>query len=534
MAKYLAPTAAIGALYSTYFGLKKTDDVQTIKSIDEAIRQLNANENTDDALRFISKFDFGAQPVYLSQLSTRSLGILAGLGSELIHSSRVNMQRCKQEANDYLFQKILKQVSLGRDWDNEVDWLSRSPCSEDDLSCEDWQVWRPPQIERFYRILYKLFRETEKGALPTLNVNIVDFLYNAYALFADNVPEVAMLILKILGNVALMDVVYAERIFSSEWLMILSSLVTHGDTLEKRLLAHKICRNGLHALDTVPYKLHSDVYELHVSPGKIEVDIVLIHGLCGSVFYTWRQKDNKSALISECWPKDWLPLDINEPIRILGIDYPSFLLNMSGSAESFPARAERFVNRLSSAGVGCRPVIFICHSMGGLLAKKMLLESEELRKNTVGILFMATPHRGSPIAAWSDYSLFLAPSEDVTFLRVNNEVNEKLNKDFEGVAKDISVITTMVETKESALIGTAKGLVVPAESAVFGQGVLYHIDAVHHEVCKPSERSSPAYRVILNFLRDSIASARKRKPPPNDKTNDPPSSHLDHSIPVHH
>lgn len=87
--------------------------------------------------------------------------------------------------------------------------------------------------------------------------------------------------------------------------------------------------------------------------------MVLIHGLRGSVNYTWRQKDyfhNKT--LTECWPKasalkfckpyaswydtpyltvsfeDWLPRDIADPIRIIGIEYPSYLLAFTGTMES--------------------------------------------------------------------------------------------------------------------------------------------------------------------------------------------------------
>ncbi|VDL76284.1 unnamed protein product [Nippostrongylus brasiliensis] len=69
----------------------------------------------------------------------------------------------------------------------------------------------------------------------------------------------------------------------------------------------------------------------------------------------------------------------------------------------------------------------------------------------------------------------------------------------------------MVETKESDLIGTAKGIIVPTQSAVYEKGAVYHIDEVHHNVCKPSERNSPTYGVVLNFLRDSIEKAKKMK-----------------------
>ncbi|CAJ0916286.1 unnamed protein product, partial [Mesorhabditis belari] len=520
MTKYIAPTAAISAIYSAWYGWGKTENHVKIKSIDEAVEFLNHNKETPEALRYISNFDFDRQPRYLKKLSIRSLGILAGVGSEIVRQARVH--QCKREDDDFLFQNALSKFDLGPSWKRGVDWLHRSPCLDEDLSCEDWQVWRPTQVERLQRLLQILFIETENQFSPdTVDIYVVDFLFNVFKLFDGDTPEIARLTLRILANVALNGQEYAERIFSTEWLQILGNLVTRGETLEERLIAHKICRNALHTLDSVPYKLPSDVYELHISQGEPVVDIVLIHGLCGSILYTWRQKDDRTKLISECWPKDWLPLDINDSMRILGVNYPSYLLHSSGAVDSLPQRAERFVKQLSSAGIGSRPVVFICHSMGGLLAKKMLLDSEELRKNTVGVLFIATPHRGSPIAEWGDYNFPFTPSEDVRFLHSKNQQNEKLNQDFGTISKEIPVIASMIETKESDLIATAKGIIVPTESAVFGSGVLYHIDEVHHNVCKPSERTSPTYGVVLNFVRDSIAAAKKRNPSKEIKKAEP-------------
>ena len=55
-----------------------------------------------------------------------------------------------------------------------------------------------------------------------------------------------------------------------------------------------------------------------------------------------------------------------------------------------------------------RPLIFICHSLGGIVCKQALIIANE-RQNlygdilnaTKGILFMGTPHRGADVAFWS-------------------------------------------------------------------------------------------------------------------------------------
>lgn len=84
-----------------------------------------------------------------------------------------------------------------------------------------------------------------------------------------------------------------------------------------------------------------------------------------------------------------------------------------------------------------------------------------------------------------------------------------MNEEFGNL--EIPVIVSMVETKESNLIGTARGIVVPTQSAVFDKGAVYHIEEVHQNVCKPTERTSANYGVVLNFLRDCIQEVNKRK-----------------------
>ena len=55
-----------------------------------------------------------------------------------------------------------------------------------------------------------------------------------------------------------------------------------------------------------------------------------------------------------------------------------------------------------------RPIVFICHSLGGLFVQRALLYSDEspdilyneVVDSTAGVIFMGTPHRGSTLANW--------------------------------------------------------------------------------------------------------------------------------------
>ncbi|ETN87249.1 hypothetical protein NECAME_00108 [Necator americanus] len=505
MTRYIVPSVALSAIYSAYRSYfdPNSSSAFGIRTIEDAVASLNANVDALEALRFIQQCRPDNSFVY--SLSPTALGVLALRGSEFC--KHVPVTRCEMDEDDSTFSSILSKFNLGEDWDSGIAWLNRVACPEEDLACpEGWFGRRPSQVLRLLHLLRLLFVRTELSFDPSqISVEVVPFLYLIYTQFQGVNKELSTLALKTLSNVALNGPPYAVSIFTSDWLPLLSSLVIHGKSLEERLISHKICQNALSSLGVVNYQLRSDIYELFLSEKEPEVDIVMIHGLCGGVAYTWRQKDHSSNIVSDCWPKDWLPLDIPQPMRILGLNYPSYLMQFTGTMESLQVRADRFKPQLEAAGVGKRPVIFICHSMGGLLAKRLLLDLPALAKKTVGILFIATPHRGSPIASWG-YSI-LHPTEDVLLLLEENPLNE----DFFKISDKIPVIVSMVETKQSDLIGTAKGMIVPTQSAVYEKGAVYHIEEVHHNVCKPSERTSPSYAVVLNFLRDSIQEAKKRK-----------------------
>ena len=52
----------------------------------------------------------------------------------------------------------------------------------------------------------------------------------------------------------------------------------------------------------------------------------------------------------------------------------------------FQERADTFRSQLAAAGLGTRPIVFICHSMGGLLIKRLLLDCQKFADKTVRLI----------------------------------------------------------------------------------------------------------------------------------------------------
>lgn len=133
---------------------------------------------------------------------------------------------------------------------------------------------------------------------------------------------------------------------------------------------------------------------------------------------------------SFCWPIDWLPPRFPN-IRIIGLQFESSLSYWNSlvcpcEADKLhlKARSTDYLKRLADAGIGSngRPVVWVSHSMGGLIVKHIINEAfessdakvKQIGENSRGIVFLGVPHRGSVIAKVSQQtSALLWPTIEV-------------------------------------------------------------------------------------------------------------------------
>ena len=84
-----------------------------------------------------------------------------------------------------------------------------------------------------------------------------------------------------------------------------------------------------------------------------------------------------------CWPEAYLPAYLKNArpsrplsLRILSVDYPATI--QVSSTPQHPLSLQQYAHfirgELIKAGVGTRPVVFVGHSMGGLIVKHVLAE----------------------------------------------------------------------------------------------------------------------------------------------------------------
>ncbi|KAI5836715.1 hypothetical protein DFP73DRAFT_453508, partial [Morchella snyderi] len=132
--------------------------------------------------------------------------------------------------------------------------------------------------------------------------------------------------------------------------------------------------------------------------------VVAVTGLGGHAFGSWKAKGGEFM-----WLRDALPVDITD-LRILTYGFDSGLVG-STSFASITSYATELFQRLSGARDHARqrPLVFICHSFGGLIVKQTLvtaattrkpgtdevLESaDQILKSTAALLLYGVPNRG--------------------------------------------------------------------------------------------------------------------------------------------
>ena len=95
------------------------------------------------------------------------------------------------------------------------------------------------------------------------------------------------------------------------------------------------------------------------------VDLVAVHGLGGHRKRTWQHTETGAY-----WLQDFVPADIKNA-RIMAYGYNSAVA-FSKSIAGVEEFARDLLERLKTVRQDSdRPIIFICHSMGGLVVKKV-------------------------------------------------------------------------------------------------------------------------------------------------------------------
>lgn len=212
-------------------------------------------------------------------------------------------------------------------------------------------------------------------------------------------------------------------------------------------------------------------------------DVVFVHGLQGHPRRTWESKSpskpgkslqdrlkriglskNKAPnleaqdVAKPFWPAEILPRDF-EDIRVLTYGYDSKVtkaFTAPTSKNGIFQHGNSFLRAVGRARIGCRqrPIVFVAHSLGGLVVKQALIEARkqthepdllDVYDSTHGIIFFGTPHRGSDLASWGLLLSTIAEAVQIdtnkAVLRDLDPTNgssklEEMRLDFDDILRD--------------------------------------------------------------------------------------------------
>ncbi|KAK4113214.1 hypothetical protein N656DRAFT_789252 [Canariomyces notabilis] len=253
---------------------------------------------------------------------------------------------------------------------------------------------------------------------------------------------------------------------------------------------------------------------LHDCPDAA-VDICFVHGLTGNRESTWTARGQSAP-----WPKTLLPSKLSGA-RILTYGYDAYIVRKAvAGSNRLIDHATNLLNDLTTDRVCCnassRPIIFVVHSLGGLVCKQAVLLSRNNPEThlrgifdcTIGIAFIGTPHRGAWMADWGKISasaLGLVKSVNKSLfeiLQTDNQALELIQANFWSMIRERQKagqppeVTCFVEELPLPRVGR----VVSKESATLEGYNSITIHANHRDMVRFASAEENGFKRLLGEL----------------------------------
>lgn len=229
----------------------------------------------------------------------------------------------------------------------------------------------------------------------------------------------------------------------------------------------------------------ADPQSKYIRKSGSDVVIVFVHGFRGDSITTWTNGNSY-------WPNMIVKDHDFDDADVFVYNYSSSLssrLNIDELADQL--RRELLLNNVLSY----RNLIFVAHSLGGIVVKQFLLDNHQYANHTLFLQFFGTPSAGSSVAGMTDTIMQylsggnpqlaeLGPNIADEFLGSQARAWSRANFNFP--------LYCGYEKKETYGLG----IVVPFASATFECSQSSGIDTDHADLVKPADENSESYKML--------------------------------------
>ncbi|KAG8825901.1 hypothetical protein FRC17_008464 [Serendipita sp. 399] len=275
----------------------------------------------------------------------------------------------------------------------------------------------------------------------------------------------------------------------------------------------------------MPKDTGKDLGFIELSAGQNPiVDIVAIHGLDGHREKSWTAEDGTM------WLRDLLPHKFPDA-RILTYGYDADTRSFAHtSTQTIFRHAEAFAEDLSRQRRACpeasrisRPIIFIAHSLGGIILKRALAHCHnrsfdspyafrDIITSTLAVLFFGTPHGGANGVALAKWMHRLAS----IYMSTSNTILKDLDRDSPAL-EEIQALYLQSSERIDAMFfyeeyptpiggGLAK-MIVPRNLAIIPGDRNARVVVLHANHCtmvRYTGHEDENYRKVADYLHELV------------------------------
>lgn len=237
-------------------------------------------------------------------------------------------------------------------------------------------------------------------------------------------------------------------------------------------------------------------------------DVVFVHGARTGSVKSWQAR---GAGPNESFPH-WLGQDL-QWVGVWSFEFQSGFFITQAQRMPLVDQALSLLANLEVNGFGHRPIVFIAHSVGGLVVKQLLACAKasnepqwtNILKQTKGVVFLATPHLGFWIPR---LGRLIGLQKSALELSKRNPELRKLNDVFRGLVRQLGIRVKIYFEGKRSFYGLTYRTQVKKASADprIMSAAPRAVEKTHNAICKPDSRDETVYKGTLAMVRACLSS----------------------------